>query len=214
LTQASAGKKFWNYLGECSRLLYWAYFKPLTLNRWLQEIHPDLNPYMSPFAMQAEFANNPRLYRYANQVWWLIAVVPLLAVLLVAPIYSLSSRQTFNWLGSGLFLLGWLVGLWIARGNNEKSSKRILQWFKVIFIFIFILISLFLLIVFSRFVHEADRLLLQTFYILVDILSNVGQIWPFAFGVALGVAFGLALGVAFSVAWVLGTLRVYFWFRC
>jgi len=32
------------YLLECLRLLYWAFFKPLTLRSYLRDIHPDLKP--------------------------------------------------------------------------------------------------------------------------------------------------------------------------
>ena len=119
VSKASPAKKLGNYLGECIRILYWAYFKPFTFNKWLGDIHPELDFRTNPFKFQAEFPTNPRLYRYAGQVWWLAATVPLLVTLIVAPIYSLTTGESFDWFSSTLVLLGWLIGLLLARGDNE-----------------------------------------------------------------------------------------------
>ena len=71
------------WLKECLQILYWAYFKPFTLKRYLQAIHPELEEDSNPFALRQEFDGNPQLRRYANQVWWLTALTPLLAVVLI-----------------------------------------------------------------------------------------------------------------------------------
>ena len=51
----------------CARLLFWAYFKPYTLTRYLHEIHQDLWPNINPFSLKAGFPDNPSLARYAWQ---------------------------------------------------------------------------------------------------------------------------------------------------
>ncbi|MEQ8386972.1 MAG: hypothetical protein RH949_31910 [Coleofasciculus sp. A1-SPW-01] len=132
MTQISTVRKFRRYCLDCLRILYWAYFKPFTFKRWLREIHPDLTLYSNPFLLQAEFRRHPRLRRYADQVWWLSVFVPLLIMLLIAPIYSLSAGEPFNWQKSSLFFLGWLIGLVIARGGNEWLGK----WFYWFFLFL------------------------------------------------------------------------------
>lgn len=108
MSNRSLTSGFWNYVAECTRLLYWAYFKPFTFERWLRDIHPELKPTNNPFDEQAEFRTNFRLRHYGGQVWWLTALVPMFAVLLVAQVYTLVSGESFNWLLSCIF---WLAGL-------------------------------------------------------------------------------------------------------
>jgi len=101
----------WNdlraYVAECVRILYWAYFKPYTFRRWLREIDPDLNLEENPFRFRDRFDENPRLRRYAGQVWWLAAVVPLLTTLFIGLAYTLLTTTSLDWTGSGYFFLGW-----------------------------------------------------------------------------------------------------------
>ncbi|MGK7878473.1 MAG: AAA family ATPase [Xenococcaceae cyanobacterium] len=194
MTKPTPTSRFWNYIAECVRLLYWIYFKPFTFNDWLRDIHPELTPTDNPFAKRAEFATNRRLRRYAGQVWWLIATVPQLVVLLVAPIYSLTADEPFNWLRSELFLLGWLIGLLVAR----IVYLLVGQIFNII-----IILSIFLLLIISiNFIPP-----------FLNELSSVafGVALGVAFGVGGGVALGVAGGVALGVAFILGVLRVYFW---
>ncbi|MFN9610241.1 MAG: AAA family ATPase, partial [Pseudanabaena sp.] len=107
-----------NYVLECSQLLYQIFFQPYTLRRRLRDIHPSLDINSNPFLLRNEFVDNPDLERYAEQTWWLTAVVPVISVLLVAPIYSLFSGTIFNFLPSSLFLLGWWLGIWLAKGDS------------------------------------------------------------------------------------------------
>jgi len=59
MSQPNSLSEFWIYLSECARILYWAYFKPFTFQRWLSDIHPELKPTDNPFSKQQEFAQNP-----------------------------------------------------------------------------------------------------------------------------------------------------------
>ena len=181
------------YVTECLRLLYWIYFKPFTFERWLQDIHPELKADTNPFSMQGEFRNNPRLHRYAGQVWWLTAVTPVLAVLLVAPPYTLFSGDSFNWFRSVQVWLGWLIGLTVARRDNQRLEK----WFTR-FIYIYLAIGL-IFNASSRFAPETMRSLLQALPFLTNLLSNLGQVWLLVWGMVVGVVVGVAVGMAWGV---------------
>ena len=188
----------WNYLAECARLLYWIYFKPFTLAEWLREIHPDLKSNTNPFTMRAEFRANPKLRRYAGQVWFLTVAVPPVPALLVGIIYSLAV-EPFNWSRSSLVLMGWFLGNWVARGDNTSLQK----WLKQI-LYIFVSIP-FLMYIGLRFAPEITLSILQI--ILLQFLLQ-SQFYVVAFGVAFGVVLrmvsgvlsGVAFGVAFGVA--------------
>ncbi|MDJ0798638.1 MAG: ATP-binding protein [Calothrix sp. MO_167.B12] len=162
-----------NYINECARLLYWIYFKPYTLKQWLQDIHPDLKPNDNPYLQLKQFPNNKPLRRYAGQVFWLTAITPQLAVLLVGFIYVVTEKS-FAWLPSEMFLTGWIIGLVISRFGYVVFGK------KLYFIFLGIFI---------------------VFMVATQFLENVAlSVLGVSFGVACGVAFGVILGVAFGVA--------------
>jgi hypothetical protein len=223
MNQQHPAHRFWSYIAECIRLLYWIYFKPNTLADYLQEIHPELKPDINPLAKRAEFSNNPRLHRYAEQVWWLTAVTPLLAMLGVALVYHLFGGELFKSFCRGLFYwLAWLIGLMIAYENN-RNPKR---WFSE---FIWISISTFWIWNTTvRFAPHIIRPLLLTLPFLVNLLSIINQFLHIPLGVLFGIvagmacgvertlAFGVVGGVAFGgaghMAWLLEILRAYFWF--
>ncbi|MBN1812818.1 MAG: AAA family ATPase, partial [Anaerolineae bacterium] len=202
--EASAYSRFVTYVTECARILYWSYFKPFTFRSWLREIAPDLDMDDNPFKRRADFDGNPRLRRYANQAWWLAAAVPLLAVLLVGPAYSLLApllaAESFDWSLSLRFLLGWWVGLWLARGSRGGGLE---QWATR-----FLLIVFGLTLLFGGLFQFAPSLLerLLAFLpapawdLLRTWLPRLVAWWPVAVGVAGGVAFGVAFGVAVGVA--------------
>lgn len=178
---------FWNYVAECVRLLYWSYFKPFTFKSWLREIHPELKPRDNPFGRHAEFSTNPRLRHYGGQVWWLTTIVPMVAVFLVAPVYTLVSSESFNWwFTSYFFLVGWFIGRVVDRGGNKNKL--------VIF-----LIAAFSIFLAARF--------LSGLRLGVAFGTVLGVALGMALGVTFGVAFGVALGVTFGVALSLGVVQ-------
>ena len=78
------------YLVECVRLLYWIYFKPFTFAQWLHDIDPQLKSTSNPFAKADGSVVNLALQRYyAKQVLSVSLLLPLLAILLVPPTYSM-----------------------------------------------------------------------------------------------------------------------------
>ena len=116
------------YLLECWQLLGWSFFKPYTLDRHLSGIHPELDKDSNPFSLRDEFDTNQRLKRYAGQAWWLAVIMPMVAVLLIAPFYNAfwpavelaianaiptyePVIEQFDWQRSGRFIGGWIAGL-------------------------------------------------------------------------------------------------------
>ncbi|MEH2049718.1 nSTAND1 domain-containing NTPase [Nostoc sp.] len=179
MSNMSPTSGFWNYVAECVRLLYWSYFKPFTFERWLRDLHPELKPGHNPFDKRAEFRTNPRLRRYAGQVWWLTVVVPVVAVLLVAPVYILVSGKSFNWFISCFFLVGWFIGRVVDRGGNKNR----------LVIFLVATVSIFLAPQFLSSVAGG---------VAVSVAGGVAV--SMAGGVAGRVAGGVAASVAVSVA--------------
>jgi uncharacterized protein len=112
------------YIQECLRLLYWMYFKPYTFAKWLLDVHPGLQPHTHPLSLRSEFGENPRLKSYADRVWWLTAIAPSLAVLIIAPIYSLFVDPSFDWLRSEVCLAGWIFGIWLRGEDSTRLRKR------------------------------------------------------------------------------------------
>ncbi len=134
---------FWQYVGECLRLLYWAFFKPFTFNHWLQqEVHPYLELNRNPFVYRREFAYNQPLQRYADQVLWLTLVTPWFIMLMMGGVYTLSSDEAFLWSRSMLLLCGWNLGMLLTNVVFKKSQAR--GW---LFIFCFVSASVLLILV-------------------------------------------------------------------
>ncbi|MHC5739683.1 ATP-binding protein [Nostoc sp.] len=187
MSNRSPASGFWNYVAECVRLLYWIYFKPFTFKGWLRDIHPELKPRDNPFDKRAEFRTNPHLRRYAGQVWWLIAVVPMVAVLPIASVYTLVSGESFNWFKSCGFLVGWFISPVLDPGSNKNR----------IVILLVSAFSVFLAVLFLSGM-AFDVVLGMALGVAVGVES----------GLALGVAVGLALCVSVGVGLGLGVLGV------
>jgi AAA+ ATPase superfamily predicted ATPase len=204
MAKISQASRFWTYIAECLRLLYWSYFKPFSWQSWRYKIHPKLEDRNNhPYAMRAEFPNNPRLRRYAEQIWWLNATVPLLAILLVVPVGSLVTSKPFNLIPSCIFFVGYLVSLLLMR----TSPTRLRRWLYISYVLGQLLLSLVLLLVVffaPEVLTEFDttdahwRLLFGG--LLGVIISNVENLpWGLTFIVAYSVGLGLAGGVAWNV---------------
>lgn len=119
-----------NYALECIQLLYWTIFKPFTLYRTLTEIHPDLNnPTAVPFGLVHRNPTNSKLRRYANQMWWLVILIPLLCLALagietlVLDLLKLKYYD-FNPWNALIFLSGWLLGMIVFRVTLHFLGDR------------------------------------------------------------------------------------------
>ena len=114
-----------DYIAECTRLLYWIFFKPYTLKQWLSNIHSDLEPDTNPYLKLRQFPKNKCLRRYAGQVFWLTTITPQLAVLLIGITYTVVAQETFAWNISELFLTGWIIGQIISRFGYSFFGKKL-----------------------------------------------------------------------------------------
>ena len=201
MSNTSPTSGFWTYVAECMRLLYWAYFKPFTFKRWLRDINPELKP-TDNINKQAEFYINPRLRRYAGQARWLTAVVPMFAVLLVAPVYILISGESFNWFLSCVFLVGWFIGRVVYPGSNTNR----LVIFLVAVLTIFLAVQFLPVVAVRVMVSVALGVMFGVaasvaFGVAASVMVGVaaGMAPDVALGVAQNVAFGVAVGVATGV---------------
>lgn len=194
MTKPISFPQLWKYVGECVRILYWAYFKPYTFGKWLRDIDPQLEAIDNPFVMKAEFHSNPRLHRYAQQVWWITAIVPTLIVLLAGLIYTRVNIYILP--ESFLFIPGWWIGLWLARGRNKKLEK-LFEWSFWI-CFVVALISILI----PKEANLLNPLIddLKQFEYLILLLKSTGYL---ALGIWLGVAWGVSLGIRWGVAWII-----------
>ena len=188
-------EEFGQYLKECTRLLYWSFYKLYTLDRWLKEIHPELKRIDNPFLLRDEFAGNPALDRYASQSWWLAVTVPVLVTGILGCLYPPLAKETFDWLESILFLLGWLFGLVAIRTTRFTKKVHILFFISTFYIFA-ITINFIFPALFSNF----EARLVNVFAIGVAGGATIGVAGGAAVGVAFGVAGGAAVGVAGGTA--------------
>ncbi|MEG3899968.1 MULTISPECIES: hypothetical protein [unclassified Microcoleus] len=201
----------WNYLAECLRLLYWIYFKPFTLAEWVREIHPDLKSDTNPFTMRAEFRANPKLRRYAGQVWFLTVAVPPITALLVGIIYSLAV-EPFNWSRSSLVLIGWFLGNCLARLGSQFCMPLGFEFRMPLGMLLSVVLGVALGVLLSVLLGVSGVasvvVLGVALGVSVGVLLGVSGVVS---GVAGGVTMGVAVGVAFGVVFILSTVRVYFW---
>lgn len=202
MTQPLSKAKFWSCLTECVRILCWAYLKPYTFAKWLQDIHPQLKPTDNPFKMRNEFDSNPKLHRYAEQVWWITAVVPVLVLIVAALIYQLITKQNFYWLQSSLFWLGWWLGLLLARSDNQKLEKRFKRFFGIL------LAATILAIAISGITGYLSEGLPDWLYVLgySSLGTALGIAWGISWGVEWGVAWGMAWGAVLGVTWLVSSV--------
>ena len=196
-----------NYLLECARLLYWIYFKPFTLEQWLKDIHPDLEPRDNPYIKLKQFPNNKFLRRYVNQVFWITALTPQLAFLLVSLIAIAITQESLNWLIGEMLCLGWIIGQIICRFGYGFFGQRFLFISLGCIIPIFIIPQLLEGMALGVTLGMAGSVALGVALgVAVSVAVGatlgvaVGVAGKMAFGVALGVTLGVTLGMAGSVA--------------
>ncbi|NEP63285.1 MAG: ATP-binding protein [Symploca sp. SIO2G7] len=187
----------WQNIRESGQLLYWIYFKPFTLRQKLQGIHPDLGLNTSLFTLKAEFPPNPALKRYADQVYWLTVVTPIIITIFITPLISIFNDGEFNWLLSGFFLTGWILGLSLSTLNSQWLI-RCAWWFIVN-----VMVGTFFLnagIIKPLAEYDNHDLIAITRFFISLLFTSLGVFSGVTGGIAVGVALGVAGGVAGGVA--------------
>jgi AAA+ ATPase superfamily predicted ATPase len=223
MTKERPANGFWSYVAECLRLLYWAYFKPFTFKSWLRDIHPELKPTDNPFSKRGEFRTNPRLRRYAGQVWWLGFSISLLSVMLMELVLFLATGKPIDCLSTGLLILGYGSGLWlIVRFVSLLPSIPLLSC---------MMLLLAVGIIVDELIGAQSGFAYLVAYgtscgIMACVISikvgwaskhniNFGILYSLAIGVPAGIKLGVASGVVYSLtfgtAYTLGLLRFYLW---
>lgn len=186
------------FIRECVYILYLAFFKPFTFSQWLRRVHPELVIDSNPLRKRFGMDNNPRVLRYARQIQFLSAIVPLIIILIIGPIYSLIADE-YRWDHSFAYLLGWWFSLWLTRKGNTQLER----WFWFFIGFSVFVISILGLM--HSFLPENSLLEIQSDLGIHERLKSlIYIIWMFILGFALatvvGISVGLPIGVAIGVA--------------
>ncbi len=174
------------YIHECLRLLYLIYFKPYTLRRRLKDIYWKLKIDTNPFDFRSKFTQVPQLYHYANQFWLLTIFSPFLAILVIAPIYSLFSIQPFRFISSGLYTIGWIVGVSIGFSYYERWKI----WLKILASSLF-LFPVFIEIIFPVLFGSQKELVQETLCQVPIQISSISQFYERLKEVTSGILIGL-----------------------
>jgi AAA+ ATPase superfamily predicted ATPase len=143
------------------------------------------------------------LRRYADQAWWLCALVPVVAALLCGVCWDIFAHVPFKWRINLLFIQSWWVGLYLARKQGRHSIWLLrLLWIIVGTFFIWIIIERiypdYLKIV-SGLINFLPLFLLQSVSGIIDLIP-ISKLYIVFFGVVIGENFGVAGGVAGGVA--------------
>jgi len=96
-----------SFLLEALRLLYWIYFKPLTLRQYVHSLEPDLPEGYSLWQARGRLRHNPRLRRLLLHALFLVVILPW-------PAAALAGRLTgdeVNW-----FAVAFIVAVGVAVG--------------------------------------------------------------------------------------------------
>ncbi|WYD79927.1 MAG: ATP-binding protein [Candidatus Electrothrix gigas] len=198
------------YVKECLQLLYWIYFKPYTLKQHVQSICPEItNPYKDNYYRRSAKARaNPRLKRYYDQCWWLIALAPMVTaafyMLLVEGalllfVNKISDLQLKWW--CNLILLGWLLGHLVVRAIRSKLEEKA-TWLMIMVVNIVFCVGYVFLVkhlIADPFIREAafGMVFGMAFGVAVSAMGRLRL--GVVFGVVLGVMAGMAVGVLVSV---------------
>ena len=190
----------WNYLAECARLLYWMYFKPYTLEEWLETIHPDLKPTDHPYLKLKKFPNNKHLRRYADQVFWLAVITPALILLVVGVIYTAITQDSSYWLFSIILVICFTISQAIARFGYRLWGEK-LFFFALGLAVVFFIANSFLESL--GFILAYTLALIVATVVLVSILHNVTNNFSFSIppsNMAPSVAFSISFGILYCVS--------------
>ena len=173
------------------RLLYWLYFKPLTLRRYVRELDPRLDDRLEVWRVGDSVASSSALADLVRLSWTLLAVGPLATVVLVA--LPLQVVTPFDWYQSvtvtGIWTITLLAGYWLRWRLRDKRVVVI----AVAPVVVVLVVVLGVVMVGLAF--EVTSVL--------ESLLAFGQAFGLTIVLALGLVAGLAGGLVFGLAGVL-----------
>lgn len=192
-------------------LLYWIYFKPLTLRRHVRQLDPRLDERLELWQVQEEMSAIPHVRSLAWLWWTLLAIAPLGATIVVGLAIELIS--SFDW-ARGLFTavvytMGLLLGNWLRwRVANERIVLVVGSVSGLVFGLVFGVAVGFQFdrnvgFVFGMAFGLAGGLAVNPAGGLAVVLASVlavGLAFGLPFGLAIALAFGLAVTLAFGRA--------------
>ncbi len=196
------------------RLLYWMYFKPLTLRAYARRIAPELDEYLMLWELSDDRRADPRVRHLLWLSLTLICGTPLVIVPLIGATINWLAQTgvpdvAFDWIPGMVATFGWIigsiVGFWL-RWKRRRSLVN-LAWWGIVISTLTLLVSRFLPDSISNLFGE---ILQNEIAQLPGSPDTYRILWYLAFGVAFGVADGVAGGVAGGVAWTVAFLLFYF----
>ncbi|MBO9390241.1 MAG: hypothetical protein J7482_15930 [Roseiflexus sp.] len=188
------------------RLLYWLYFKPLTLRAYAQRIDPKLDERLRLWELSNEQRADPRVRHLLWLSLTLICGTPLVMAPLIGAGIHLLARAgvpdiAFDWIpGIGTafgWIIGSIIGFWLL-WKRLTSLVNLAFWGIVIYV-LTVFVSLFLPDSISNLFGETLQNAIPQ---LPGSPDTYRILWYLAVGVAVGVAFGVAVGVAGGVGLV------------
>ncbi|RRR66025.1 MAG: hypothetical protein EI684_21400 [Candidatus Viridilinea halotolerans] len=118
-------------------LLYWLFFKPLTLRRYAKAIHEDLDEDLQVWQVRAAVAGDPRFQALCRARRLLLLTLPLAGTLLFGGMLSLLLPDGFNWGSALLVVFGWTLGSAFSNGLLWRFAEWIVGWLFFLLLVIF-----------------------------------------------------------------------------
>jgi len=193
------------------RLLYWMYFKPLTLRAYARRIAPELDEDLKLWELSDEQRADPRVRHLLWLSLTLISGTPLVIVPIIGAVINWLAESgvpdiAFLRIPAMVVMLGWtigsLIGFWL-RWKRLRSLVNLAGWG----IAMYSLISL----VSPFFPDSVSNLLSETLRNTIAQLPGSSDIYGIFFILAFGVAVGVAVGVAWTIAFLLFYFRLPFY---
>jgi hypothetical protein len=94
------------------RLLYWVFFKPLTLRRYAQQLHAELDEGLSIWELPQAERQKPALQELTRLVTTLLVAAPLALTVLIGLLYG-GGYEIYDWWRSLSPIEGWTSREWI-----------------------------------------------------------------------------------------------------
>jgi len=193
------------------RLLYWIYFKPFTLRRYVRHLDPRLDEKLELWQVQERTSSVPELRNLAWLWWALLAIAPMSVTIVVG--LAIEVISSFHWerglCAAIVYTVGLLFGNWLRwRVTDERIVLIVSSVSGLVFGLIFgVAIGLrfdrTVGFVFGMAFGIAGGLAINPAGGLAVVLASVlavGLAFGLPFGLAIALAFGLAVTLAFGRA--------------
>jgi len=169
---------FWK---ECLRVLYWVFFKPLTLRRYVNSLEPDLPKNYSLWQARRKLCSNRKLQGLLWATLFDTLILPWILALLIVPVEARITGSPIDWTRVAVGVaFGVVIGVVLGVMFGVVADMAFGVVWGVAW----------------------DIGFAVVFGVAVGVTSGVGRGVAFdvAIGTAFGIAFGITIGVAIGVA--------------